>query len=135
LRLKLVAHTPDVEALIATAMLTTTSGSGPSAIFRRLSRDPTRVARLVGRLEAQHGSILEHNRFCWILEAVEGEVLDILLKSRFFNFTRLDESRWMLSCNLRTAVECAQGSRDPFAEALVDSIRGAAPTIVSSMEA
>lgn len=133
--LKLVAHTPEIETIIATAMLTTTSGSRPSENFRRLSRDPARVAKLVGRLEVQHGSILEHNRFCWILEAAEGEVLNILLKSRFFNFTRLGESRWLLSCNLRTAVEYVQGSRDRFAEILINSIRGVAPTIISSMEA
>lgn len=134
MNLKLVAHTPGVEELIATAMLTTTSSSSPSTLFHSLSEDPARVDRLVGRLEVQHGSILEHNRLCWMAEASGGEVLDILLKNRFFSFTRLDDSKWLLSCNLRTAIEYARRSRDHFGEALLESLREVAPTIVSNIE-
>ena len=133
MNLKLVAHNPGVEELIATAMLTTTSRSRPSTLFHSLSEDPARVDRLAGRLEVQHGSILDHNRFCWIAEASEGEVLDILLKNRFFSFTRLDDSKWLLSSNLRTAIRYAQGHKDQFGVALLESIRDVAPTIIRNI--
>jgi len=129
LKLKFVAYTPNVETLIATAMLTTTSGAKPSNLFHRLLQNREKVSRVVGRLEVQHGSILEHNRLCWVLEAVEGEVLDILLRCRFFSFTRLGESKWLMSANLRTVVEFVESRRDPFAEELIEAIREVAPTV------
>jgi len=130
LKLELVAHNTGVEALVATAMLTTTSSSRPSSIYHSLSKDPERVDRLLGRLEVQHGSILGHNRLCWIAEASEGEVLGILLKNRFFSFTRLDDSRWLLSSNLRTAIRYAQENKDQFGRSLLESICDVVPTIV-----
>lgn len=129
MKLELVAHSTDIEALIATAMLTTTSGSRPSTLYHRLLGDPERVAGIVGRLESQHGSVLEHNRLCWLLEASEGEVIDIVLRSRFFNLTRLGCSRWLVSANLRAMIECAERWRDEFTEALLGSVRGVAPTL------
>lgn len=134
MKLELVAHTPDIEVLIAAAMLTTTSKMEPSQIFHSLSKNPTRVARVLGRLEVQHGSVLDHNRLCWVLEATESEVLDILLRNRFFSFTRLDGTRWLLSSNLRTAIRYAQRHQDFFGEALVESIYKVAPTIKSKMK-
>ena len=133
MKLELVAHTPGIETLIATAMLTTMSGSKPSAIFHRLAKDPKRVANLVDRIEVQHGSILDHNRLCWIMEATEGEVLDIILRHRFFSFTHLGDSKWLLSANLRTAVRYAQEYRDYFSEALINSLRDVAPTMYNNI--
>ena len=129
MKLELFANTPDIETLIATAMLTTMSGSKPSAIFHRLEKDQERVARLAGRIEVQHGSILDHNRLCWLMEATEGEVLNIVLRHRFFTFTRLDDSKWLLSANLRTAISYALQHRDSFSEDLIESLRDVAPTI------
>jgi len=123
LRLELVAHTTEIEAMIATAVLTTTSKSKPSALFRRLKKDPERVAKILGRIEVQHGSVLDHNRLCWRMEATDTEVLEVLLRHRFFSFTRLDGSNWLLSSNLRTAIRYAQENEgDPFSEALMGSI-------------
>jgi hypothetical protein len=128
LNLRLIASTPAVETLIATAMLTTTSGAAPSTLFHRLSGEPAKVADVVGRLEVQHGSILEHNRLSWLLEASEGEILKILLKNRFFAFTRLGSTSWLLSANLRTVVE-VQGEDDEFSRMLLGSIRDVAPSV------
>lgn len=133
MNLKLVAYTPGVEELIATAMLTTTRKSRPSTLYHSLSKDPARVDRLLGRLEVQHGSILDHNRFCWVMEATESEVLDILLKNRFFSFTRLGDSRWLLSCNLRTAIRYAQRNQDNFGAALLESVHDIAPKIIENI--
>ena len=87
MRLTLIAHTPDPEAMIAAAMLTTTSSAKPTTIYERLQANPEKVNDIISRLEAQHGSILEHNRLVWILEADENLVLDTLLKNKFFTFT------------------------------------------------
>jgi hypothetical protein len=128
LNLRLLASTPAVETIIATAMLTTTSGVAPSTLFHRLSTNPEKVAEVVERLEVQHGSILEHNRLNWFLEASEGEVLKILLTNRFFTFTRLSSNRWLVSANLRTVLE-SQAMGDDFHKLLLESISNVAPSI------
>jgi hypothetical protein len=128
-KLELICHTPDVETLIATAMFTTTSGAQPSTLYKRLKNNPKKARRAVGRLELQHGSILEHNRFTWALEATEGEVLRIILENRFFIFTPIGESKWLMSANLRTILEYSENKRDGFGDALVDSVRELAPSL------
>ena len=132
MKLDLVYHTSDVETLIATAMLTTTSGAKPSTLYNRLKDKSGRVAEVVGRLEAQHGSTMEHNRLVWLLEASEGEVLDLALRSRFLALTRLGDDRWLLSANLRTVMELAGGD-DPFARSLTESIQEVAPSLNVSL--
>ncbi len=128
MNLRLLASTPAVETIIATAMLTTTSGVAPSTLFHRLSTNPEKVAEVVERLEVQHGSILEHNRLNWFLEASEGEVLKILLTNRFFTFTRLSSNRWLVSANLRTVLE-SQAMGGDFSKLLLESISNVAPSI------
>jgi hypothetical protein len=128
LKLRLLASTPNVETLIATAMLTTTSGAAPSNLYHRLSANPLKVAEIVGRLEVQHGSIVEHNRLNWLLEAGEGEVLKILLANRFFTFTRFGSNQWLVSANLRAVVEYA-AERDEFGELLMESIKERLPSV------
>ena len=131
MNLRLLASTPAVEALIATAMLTTTSGATPSTLFHRLTGEPAKVADVVGRLEVQHGSVMEHNRLSWLLEAEEGEVLKVLLRNRFFSFTRLGSTSWLLSANLRTVVEYrAEG--EEFGRMLMESIREVVPSIYAN---
>ena len=131
MKLELICHTPDVETLIATAMLTTTSGAQPSTLYKRLKNNPEKARTAVERLELQHGSILEHNRFTWTLEATEGEVLRIILENRFFIFTPIGESKWLMSANLRTLLEYSEKKRDGFGDALVDSVRELAPSLKS----
>ena len=128
MKLRLLASTPAVETLIATAMLTTTSGASPSSLFHRLSANPTKVAETVRRIEVQHGSILEHNRLDWLLEATEGEVLKILLANRFFSVTRLCSDSWLLSANLRTILEY-QVEGDEFSGLLISSIENLIPSV------
>jgi len=115
-------------------MLTTTSGAKPSTLFNKLKDDPERVKRLVGRIETQHGSILEHNRICWLLEASDSEVLEILLGNRFFTITRLGATRWLLSANLRTVSDFAMSNSGPFSDALLASLRTFAPNIYGCLK-
>jgi len=130
LKLRLLASTPSVEKLIAIAMLTTTSGAAPSNLYHRLSANPEKVAEIVARLELQHGSIIEHNRLNWLLEAKEGEVLKILLANRFFTFTRFGSNQWLVSANLRAVVEYST-ERDEFGSLLLESIKEKLPFVYS----
>ena len=127
MRLELVAFTPDLERLVATAMLTTTSGAGPSALFRGLGGRPGRVAEVVGGLESQHGSVLEHNRLVWLLEASGEEVLGLLLGSRFLQVSKLSGGRWLLSGNLRSVLELIEHGGGEIVDALIRSIGEVAP--------
>jgi hypothetical protein len=129
MNLHLITHSPNIETMIATSMLTTTSGAMPSTLYNRLLAKPEKVADIVGRIEVQHGNILEHNRLVWKLEASKDEVLSIMLGSRFFNITEAGKDKWVVSSNLRTLVEYHQTHRDGFSELLVESIKEAAPQV------
>lgn len=129
MKLSLIAHSPDIETMIATSMLTTTSGAMPSTLYNRLKAKPEKVADIVGRVEVQHGNILEHNRLVWKLEAERGDVLDIMLRSKFFNITEAEQEKWVISCNLRTIAEYHQAYPDKFSRKLIESIKEAAPNV------
>ena len=131
MKLSLIAYSPDIETMIATSMLTTTSGAMPSTLYNRLLANPEKVHGIVGRIEVQHGNILEHNRLVWRLEATRDEILSIMLGSKFFNISEAGDNVWAVSCNLRTIVEYHQANRDEFSEKLVESIKDAAPQIYS----
>lgn len=129
MELQLVAHSTDFETIIATSMLTTTSGALPSILFDRLLSNPEKAQDIVSRVEVQHGNILEHNRLVWRLIANDEEVLDILLRSKFFNITKYDDGVWILSSNLRALVEYHKVYRDNFSEKLVQSISEITPQL------
>lgn len=129
MRLTLIAHTPNPEAMIAAAMLTTTSGAKTSTIYERLQANPEKVNDIVSRLEVQHGSILEHNRLIWILEADEHLVLDTLLKNKFFTFTRLGSGRWLMSANLRAVLEYSGEHGGDLGDSLLNSICAVVPNV------
>lgn len=131
MNLRLIAHSPNIETMIATSMLTTTSGAMPSTLYNRLLANPEKVSDIVGRIEVQHGNILEHNRLVWRLMASRDEVLSIMLSSSFFNITEAGENTWVVSSNLRTLVEYHQENHDEFSEKLVESIKDATPKIYS----
>lgn len=128
MRLTLLSSTQAVETLVATAMLTTTSGVAPSTLFHRLLADQVKVRDVVGRLEVQHGSILEHNRFSWLLEAGEDEVLRVLLANRFFSFSRLGSRSWLASADLRAVLEYTDEGGE-MGEALINTLEEVVPTI------
>ena len=129
MKLHLVSHSPEIETTIATSMKTTTSGAMPSTLFNRFKERPYKVADVVGRVELQHGNILEHNRLVWSLEASRDRVLDIMLRTKFLNFTELGDDRWVVSGNLRSIIELHMSHRDDFTEALVETVKDASPRI------
>ncbi len=129
MRLRLVSYTPNIETLIATSMLTTTSGAQPSVLFERLINRPEKVKNVINRIEVQHGNILEHNHIIWELDATKDELLNILLNSKFFNVTKIADSKWLISTSLRTIVEYSQKYSDQFIEIIIDSIKEISPQI------
>ena len=134
MEMRLLAATPDVELLIATAMLTTSSDETPADIYVALKGDERRVHKLLRRLILKHGSVLEHNRLVFLAEAEEGEMLSLLLANRFFEVSRLGERRWLRSCNLRTVLEVlsSEGRErlpEGVREALTTALRQVAPRL------
>jgi hypothetical protein len=110
-------------------MLTTTSGAQPSILYERLLNKPEKVNEIVGRLEVQHGNILEHNRLIWKVEATPEYVLEILLQNRFFKFTKLNDSSWLVSSNLRTVVEYILSNENEFSKRILESLECVAPLV------
>jgi len=132
LRIKLLASTPDVEVLVAAAALTTSSRREPSEIFRDLRARKEKVEKILAGLMLKHGSVLEHNRLVFLAEADEGEVLDLLLASKFFEVSRLGRCKWLLSCNLRTIIELLASERglpDGVREAFSGCLKEVAPAL------
>jgi len=129
MKLELIEFTPHLEEIVAVAVLTTTAGSTPSRLFRRATKNPDRVKAILKGLQLQHGSVLEHNRVDWLLDASDGEVLHLLLKSKFFNLTNLKEGVWLLSANLRTIIEFVTAEKGPIRDALLNSMKTLAPNM------
>jgi len=132
MKLKLVACTPDVEELIATAALTTASRRTPQQIYEGLKEKKERVQKILKGIILKHGTVLEHNRLVFLAEADEHEILSTLLANRFFEVTRLGERTWLLSCSLRIALSVLMDSPDVpegLREGLSEAIKEVAPTI------
>ena len=129
MKLRLIAQSHNIETMIAVSMLTTTSGAMPSTLYNRLLAKPAKVQEIIGRVEVQHGTILEHNRLVWRLEATRDEILTLALRSKFFNISESENDIWVLSGNLRALVEYQKTYHDDLSEQLVESIREAVPNI------
>ena len=118
-----MAVSPEVETVIATAMLTTSSRRRPQEIFEDLRGRPDKVEKLLRKMILKHGSVLEHNRLIFLAEGDEREILKLLLKDRFFDVSRLGGGKWLLSCNLRTLISALMDDlpgqvKEAFSEAL-----------------
>jgi len=134
MKLQLIGFTPHLEEIVATAVLTTTAGNTPSRVFKNISSNSGPSKRLIARLQLQHGSVFEHNRVNWLLEATDEEVLNLLLKSKFFNLTKLDTGLWLLSANLRTIIEYTRAEKGPMRDVLLGSMKRFAPSMLSRLE-
>ena len=129
MRLRLLYHTPKVEQVIATAVLTTCSKRGPISHFERLSEKPEKVKKVIRGLVLKHGSVLEHNRFIWLVEAGDGEILNLAMRHRFLEFSKLGEGVWLMSCNMRTMLEVIESERGEVVEAMLEALKKSSPTI------
>jgi hypothetical protein len=99
--------------------------------------DQERVGGLLKRaLELGHYDILEHNSITWLAGAEEKDILALLDTSKFFETSRLDGKRWLITTNLRVLVEMARkGAQRPLTKELVASLGMAAPTVAAVLAA
>lgn len=145
MRVQLVSYEPDLERVCAAAMrscyspypgyeLFTYTGTN-KVLEGEKAFDQERVAGLLKRaLELGHYDILEHNSITWLAEAQENEVLSLLNSSKFFEASKIDENRWLITTNLRVLVEIARGNNhSPLTKELVSTLDVAAPNIASAL--
>jgi hypothetical protein len=97
--------------------------------------DQERISGLLKRsLELGHYDILEHNSITWLVEAEDGDILSLMDSSKFFETSRIDNQRWIVTTNLRVLVELARGSSQrPLAKELVATLSVAAPSIAAAL--
>jgi hypothetical protein len=99
--------------------------------------DEDRITGLLRRsLELGHYDILEHNSITWLVDASEKDILSLLDSSKFFETSRVDEEKWIVTTNLRVLVELARAqSPPPLSRELVATLITAAPSIASTLSA
>ncbi len=143
MRVRLVAYEPDLERVCAAAMRSCYSPHPGYQLFTHTDPnsplegekvfDQERISGLLKRaLELGHYDILEHNSITWLAEADEKEILFLLDASKFFETSRVDEKRWVVTTNLRVLVELARkGAQSPLTRELVASLSLAAPNVAS----
>ena len=144
---RLVSFEPDLERVCAAAMRSCYSPHSGYELFTYTGTDRVlegekvfdqeRVAGLLRRaVELGHYDILEHNSISWLAEAGEKDILSLLNSSRFFEASRLDENRWLITTNLRVLVELARGiNQTSLTKELVTTLDKAAPSIASALAA
>ncbi len=93
--------------------------------------DQERIGGLLKRaLELGHYDILEHNSITWLAETEEKDILALLDSSKFFETSRLNENRWLITTNLRVLVELARKPpQQSLTKELVASLGTAAPNV------
>ena len=138
-----MSYEPDLERVCAAAMRSCYSPHPGYELFTYTGTDKVlegekvfdreRVAGLLKRaLELGHYDILEHNSITWLADAEESEILTLLNSSKFFETSRIDEKRWLITTNLRVLVEIARGiNHSSLTKELVSTLDTAAPSIAS----
>ena len=144
-RVVLVGFEPELERVCAAAMRSCYSAHPGYELFTYTSSDKPlegekvfdheRISGLLKRsLELGHYDILEHNSITWLVEAEDGDILSLMDSSRFFETSRIDSQRWIVTTNLRVLVELARSSsQKPLAKELVETLNTAAPNIAAAL--
>ena len=145
MNVQLVSFEPDLERVCAAAMRSCYSPHPGYELFAYTSPDKAlegekvfdheRILGLLKRsLELGHYDILEHNSITWLLEADEKDILSLMNSSKFFETSRVDEMRWIVTTNLRVLVELARSKNlTALSRELVSTLTTAAPNIASAL--
>jgi Thymidylate synthase complementing protein len=140
-RVELVSFEPDLERVCAAAMRSCYSPHPGYELFAYTSPDKAlegekvfdheRISGLLKRsLELGHYDILEHNSITWLVEADENDILSLLNSSKFFETSRVDQERWIVTTNLRVLVEMARSpGPSALSKELLATLNTAAPNI------
>ena len=143
MRVQLVSFEPDLERVCAAAMRSCYSPHPGYQLFAYTSPDKAlegekvfdheRINGLLKRsLELGHYDILEHNSITWLVEADEDDILSLLNSSKFFETSRVDEKRWIVTTNLRVLVELARSTNPSgLSKDLLTTLNVAAPNIAA----
>ncbi len=144
--MQLVSYEPDLERVCAAAMRSCYSPHPGYELFTYTGTDRAlegekvfdkeRVTGLLKRaLELGHYDIMEHNSITWLVEVEDKEILSLLNTSRFFEATKLDGKRWLVTTNLRVLVEFSRGNNQTIlARGLVATLDAAAPNIAAVLK-
>jgi hypothetical protein len=142
-RVQLVSFEPDLERVCAAAMRSCYSPHPGYQLFAYTSPDKAlegekvfdheRITGLLKRsLELGHYDILEHNSITWLVEADEKDILSLLNSSKFFETSRVDQHRWIVTTNLRVLVELARSNGPTsLSKELIATLNTAAPNIAA----
>jgi hypothetical protein len=142
-RVQLVSFEPDLERVCAAAMRSCYSPHPGYQLFAYTSSDKAlegekifdheRISGLLKRsLELGHYDILEHNSITWLVEADEKDILSLLNSSKFFETSRVDQHRWIVTTNLRVLVELARSNGPTsLSKELIATLNTAAPNIAA----
>jgi Thymidylate synthase complementing protein len=142
-RVQLVSFEPDLERVCAAAMRSCYSPHPGYQLFAYTSPDKAlegekvfdheRISGLLKRsLELGHYDILEHNSITWLVEADEKDILSLLNSSKFFETSRVDQHRWIVTTNLRVLVELARSNGPTsLSKELIATLNTAAPNIAA----
>ncbi len=145
MRVQLISFEPELERVCAAAMRSCYSPHPGYELFTYTSPDKAlegekvfdqeRISGLLKRsLELGHYDILEHNSITWLVEAEDADILSLMDSSKFFETSRIDSQRWIVTTNLRVLVELARGpSQGPLAKELVATLSTAAPNIAAAL--
>jgi hypothetical protein len=144
-RVQLVSFEPDLERVCAAAMRSCYSPHPGYQLFAYTSPDKAlegekvfdhdRISGLLKRsLELGHYDILEHNSITWLVQADEKDILSLLNSSKFFETSRIDEERWVVTTNLRVLVELTRSKHPTWlTKELLATLDTAAPNIASAL--
>jgi Thymidylate synthase complementing protein len=144
-RVELVSYEPDLERVCAAAMRSCYSPHPGYQLFAYTSPDKAlegekvfdheRISGLLKRsLELGHYDILEHNSITWLVQADEKDILSLLNSSKFFETSRIDEERWIVTTNLRVLVELTRSKHPTWlTKELLATLNTAAPNIAAAL--
>ena len=146
-RVQLISFEPELERVCAAAMRSCYSPHPGYELFTYTSPDKAlegekvfdqeRISGLLKRsLELGHYDILEHNSITWLVEAEDSDIFSLMDSSKFFETSRIDSQRWIVTTNLRVLVELTRGfNQRPLAKELVATLDVAAPNISAALSA
>lgn len=143
--LSVLEFEPNLERVCAAAMRSCYSPHPGYELFAHISPEQTldgekvfdedRIRGLLKRsVELGHYDILEHNSITWLVEATEKDILNLVNSSKFFETSKVDDKRWILTTNLRVLVELSlKHDLHPLAKKLLGTLDSIAPNIADAL--
>jgi len=124
LKVKLIACTPNLDLIAGAVTRGCQSRKSAANLLESGEEEKLRKA-LKTSVERGHYSVLEHNRVLWLVEDVhEHEILRQSAAHKFLEVSKISDSDWILSANLRTLIELVGSEKNELVDKLAESMRG-----------